>query len=104
VLRTRELCLAPSPRKAQNALVRTSSDFPDELLRQEETKAVPLTAPSSRQRSELPVARPATGRSLPALADAEVQRILDEEEASGDAGGPSGAYSINPTIGDDAEA
>ncbi|HEX4952429.1 MAG TPA: hypothetical protein VF017_03405 [Thermoanaerobaculia bacterium] len=33
-----------------------------------------------RRRSELPVARPSTGRPLPALTNAELHRLLDEED------------------------
>lgn len=39
--------------------------------------------PLMRQRSELPVARAATGRTLPALTNMEIQSILDEEDATG---------------------
>ena len=55
--------------------MRTTIDLPDELFRQMKAK---------RQRSELPVARAATGRTLPTLTNVEIQRILDEEEAAGD--------------------
>lgn len=84
--------------------MRTTIDLPDELLRQVKAKAAldglklkdlitryveqglreaPPPAPRRRQRSELPVARAATGRTLPALTNVEIQRILDEEEAAG---------------------
>ena len=84
--------------------MRTTIDLPDELLRQVKAKAAldglklkdlithyveqglkgtPPTAPLRRQRSELPVARAATGRTLAALTNAQIQRILDEEEAAG---------------------
>ena len=85
--------------------MRTTIDLPDELFRQVKAKAAldgtklkdlvaryveqglkgtpPPTAPFRRQRSELPVARAATGHTLPALTNAEIQRILDEEEAAG---------------------
>jgi hypothetical protein len=85
--------------------MRTTIDLPDELFRQVKAKAAldgtklkdlvtryveqglkgtpPPTAPLRRQRSELPVARVATGHTLPALTNAEIQRILDEEEAAG---------------------
>ena len=84
--------------------MRTTIDLPDELFRQVKAKAaldgtklkdlithyveqglrgMPPAAPQRRQRSELPVAREATGRALPALTNAEIQRILDEEEAAG---------------------
>lgn len=88
----------------KNAFMRTTIDLPDELLRQVKAKAAldglklkdlitryveqglrgaPPAAPRRRQRSELPVARAATGRTLPALTNVEIQRILDEEEAAG---------------------
>jgi hypothetical protein len=83
--------------------MRTTIDLPDELLRQVKAKAAldglrlkdlitryveqglrgAPPAPRRRQRSELPVARAATGRTLPALTNVEIQRILDEEEAAG---------------------
>jgi hypothetical protein len=84
--------------------MRTTIDLPDDLFRQAKAKAAlggmklkdlitlyveqGLRGPSSigiarRQRSELPVARKATGRSIPALSNSEIQRILDEEEVSG---------------------
>ena len=84
--------------------MRTTIDLPDELFRQVKAKAAigglklkdlithyveqglkgapsPATR-SGRRRSELPVARAATGRSLPALTNADIQRILDREESS----------------------
>lgn len=88
----------------KNAAMRTTIDLPDELLRQAKAKAAldglklkdlithyveqglkggPPTAPLRRRRSELPVARPATGRSLPSLTNADIQRIFDEEESTG---------------------
>jgi len=45
--------------------------------------APPSSVPRRRQRSELPVARAATDRTLKALTNAEIQRILDEEESAG---------------------
>lgn len=85
--------------------MRTTIDLPDELLRQVKAKAAldglklkdlitryveqglkggpPHTAPIRRRRSELPVARAATGRSLPSLTNADIQRIFDEEESAG---------------------
>jgi hypothetical protein len=85
--------------------VRTTIDLPDEILRQVKAKAalgglkmkdliaryveqglrgaLPPTTPHKRQRSELPVARAATGRTLPDLTNTEIQSILDEEEAAG---------------------
>ena len=84
--------------------MRTTIDLPDELFRQVKAKAAldglrlkdlitlyveqglrgapPPAAPKRRQRSELPVARAATGRKLPDLSNVEIQRILDEEEAA----------------------
>jgi hypothetical protein len=41
----------------------------------------PSATPSGRRRSELPIARAATGRVLPALTSAEIDRILEEGEA-----------------------
>ena len=85
--------------------MRTTIELPDELFRQAKAKAAldglklkDLIAryvedglrgtssrpiPRRRERSELPVARKATGRALPALDGVEIQRILDEEEALG---------------------
>lgn len=82
--------------------MRTTIDLPDDLLRQVKARAaldglklkdlitryveqglrdMPSKAPLRRRRSELPVARAATGHPLPALTNGEIQRILDEEEA-----------------------
>jgi hypothetical protein len=85
--------------------MRTTIDLPDDLLRRAKAKAAldgmklkdlitsyveqglkaaPLhTVPRRHRRSELPVARAATGRTLPALTNLEIQQILDEEEAAG---------------------
>lgn len=85
--------------------MRTTIDLPDETFRQVKAKAAlsglklkdlitlyveqglmggpPSSSGPPRRRSELPVARAATGRTLPALTNAEIQRILDEEEAAG---------------------
>lgn len=85
--------------------MRTTIELPDELFRQAKAKAAldglklkdliaryveeglqgasSPPAPRRRERSELPVARAATGRTLPSLNGMEIQRILDEEEASG---------------------
>lgn len=85
--------------------MRTTIDVPDELLRQVKAKAAldglrlkdlitryleqglrgaqPATAPLRRRRSEMPVARAATGLCLPSLSNAEIERILGEEEATG---------------------
>ncbi|HEX4966463.1 MAG TPA: hypothetical protein VF173_36985 [Thermoanaerobaculia bacterium] len=54
--------------------------FMEQGLRQ---GALPAAAPPRRQRSELPVAQAATGRTLPALTNAELYRILEEEEVGG---------------------
>ena len=85
--------------------MRTTIDLPDELFRQAKAKAAqdgmklkdlivrfvqqglghgapPSSATRRRQRSELPVARPATGRTLKALTNAEIQQLLDEEETA----------------------
>ena len=42
----------------------------------------PSVAPVRRQRNELPVSRGATGRSLPTLTNADIHRILEEEETA----------------------
>jgi len=84
--------------------MRTTIDFPDDLFREVKARAAldglklkdlitryveqglrqrATAAPSRRQRSELPVARKATGHSLPALTNADIQRILEEEETAG---------------------
>jgi len=86
--------------------MRTTIDLPDDLFRQAKAKAaldglrlkdlitrfveqglrqeaLQSTAPQRRRRSELPVARVATGRTLPDLTSAEIHRILEEEEAAG---------------------
>lgn len=86
--------------------MRTTIDLPDELFRQAKARAaldgmrlkdliarfveqglrggaVSPGAPARRRRSELPVARAATGRTLPDLTNAEIHHILDEEEAAG---------------------
>jgi len=41
----------------------------------------PSATPSRRRRSELPIARAATGHALPALTSAEIDSILEEGEA-----------------------
>jgi hypothetical protein len=86
--------------------MRTTIDFPDDLFREVKAKAAldglklkdlitryveqglrqgvpPPAAPLRRQRSELPVARKATGNPLPILTNADIQRLLDEEETAG---------------------
>lgn len=84
--------------------MRTTIDLPDELLRAVKARAAldglrlkelitryveqglrgaPSAAPPlKRRRSELPVARAATGRPLPALSNSDIQRLLDDEEAA----------------------
>lgn len=82
--------------------MRTTIDLPDELFRQVKAKAAlsgfklkdlitqyveqglkgtSLSVPPRRQRSELPIVRAATGRTIPALTNAEMQRALDEEDS-----------------------
>jgi len=82
--------------------MRTTIDFPDDLFREVKARAAldglklkdlitryveqglrKSALPSARHRSELPVARQATGRTLPSLTNADIQRILDEEETAG---------------------
>jgi len=86
--------------------MRTTIDLPDELLRQAKARAaldgmklkdlitrfveqglgssaLRSTGPRRRRRSELPVARAATGRMLPSLTNADIYRILEEEETTG---------------------
>ncbi len=85
--------------------MRTTIDLPGDLLRRVKVRAAldglklkdlmaryaeeglrqgpQSPAPSAHRRSELPVARPATGRPLPALANEDIHRILDEEVTAG---------------------
>ena len=86
--------------------MRTTVDLPDDLLRRVKARAAlngttlkeliarfveqglrraspSPVAPARRRRSEPPVARPATGRPLPALANADLYRMLDDEEVAG---------------------
>jgi hypothetical protein len=86
--------------------MRTTIDLPDELFRQAKARAALdgmrlkelitrfveqglkqgpslSAAPPRRRRSELPVVRAATGRTLPDLTNAELYRILEEEETAG---------------------
>jgi hypothetical protein len=86
--------------------MRTTVDLPDDLLRRAKSRAAlngttlkelitrfveqglrrsaPTTATyGRRRRSELPVARAATGQPLPDLTNADLYRILDEDEAAG---------------------
>ena len=90
----------------KNAPVRTTIDLPEDLFREVKAKAAldgvklkdlitryveqglrqgrePTGARFRRHRSELPIARAATGRPLPALTNADIHRILDEEDAAG---------------------
>ncbi|HXF59873.1 MAG TPA: hypothetical protein VN539_08605 [Candidatus Saccharimonadales bacterium] len=85
--------------------MRTTIDLPDDLFREAKAKAAldgmklkdlitryveqglrqgeasSLALPR-RRRSELPVARKATDRKIPALTNAEIHRILEEEVGS----------------------
>jgi len=54
---------------------------PARALEEMEAGIAPAARLNKRKRSQLPVARAATGRTLPALSNAEIQLILDEEEA-----------------------
>ena len=82
--------------------MRTTIDLPDELFRQAKAKAAldglrlkdlitrfveqglrqGASSAAPLKRSELPVARAATGRKLPDLTNAEIHRILEEEETA----------------------
>lgn len=85
--------------------MRTTIDLPDELLRQAKVRAAldgttlkdlitryveqglrrfaqVTEERGKRRRSRLPVARAATGRPLPSLANADLHRILEEEEGA----------------------
>ncbi len=83
--------------------MRTSIELPDELFRQVKAKAAldgvkmkdliahyieqgleqdfARKGVAVRRRSPLPVARPATGRTLPELSNQEIQRLLDAEDS-----------------------
>jgi hypothetical protein len=86
--------------------MRTTIEFPDDLFRRvkalaalrgttlkelitryveqgQRRDAEGPEGPAGRRRSELPVARQATGRTLPALTNVDLHRILDDEEAAG---------------------
>ena len=86
--------------------MRTIIDLPEEIFREAKAKAAldgmkledlitwyveqglregkrPSAGPFRRRRSELPIARAATGRTLPVRTNAELHRILEEEEAAG---------------------
>jgi hypothetical protein len=83
--------------------MRTTIDIPDELFREAKLRAVHdglrlkellrrfveqglMTASSTstpitrRSRSELPVVRTAAGKKLPSLTNAEINRLMDEED------------------------
>ena len=94
------------PQKYKNAPMRMTIDLPDDLFREAKARAAldgmklkdlitryveqglrqGERSPSGprRRRSELPVARAATGRTLPALTNADFHRLLDEEDIAGD--------------------
>ena len=84
--------------------MRITIDLPDELFRRAQARAMldgiklkdlitrfveqglgqsalQSEVPLRRRRSELPVARAATGRTLPALTNADIHRSLEEEDA-----------------------
>lgn len=86
--------------------MRITIDLPDELLRQAKASAklegvklkdliiryvqeglrqdaLPSAPLLTRQRSELPIARAATGRLLPALTNTDIHRILDTDDTAG---------------------
>jgi hypothetical protein len=86
--------------------MRTTVDLPDEVFREAKARAAldgmklkdlitryveqglrqgqpSAPAPGRRRRSELPIARAATGRTLPARTAADLYRLLEEEEAAG---------------------
>ncbi len=84
----------------KNAPVRTTVDIPDELLRQAKARAAldgmklkdlitryveqglrdtPPIKRLGRRRSDLPVARAATGRTLRSLTNADIEGILEED-------------------------
>jgi antitoxin HigA-1 len=65
-----------------------------------DTEAVAHTARLQRRRSELPIARSATGHPLQSLTGADTQRILDEEET---AGGSARGIDPAPTSGGSSE-
>jgi hypothetical protein len=96
--------LTPAHKSIKMFSMRTTIDLPDDLFRQAKARAainglrlkdlitrfveqglrqeaLPSTAP--HRRSELPVARGATGRTLPDLTSAEIHHILEEEETAG---------------------
>lgn len=92
--------------------MRTTLDLPDDLFRQVKARAAldgtslkkllrayveeglrrGSEAPSEgpRKRSPIPVARPASGRRIPALSNSELQGILMEEDLQRDLGSRSG--------------
>jgi hypothetical protein len=84
--------------------MRTTLDLPDPLFRELKTRAarqgkklkelvtlyvevglygpeVPAQAPERPPRSPLPVARRATGHTIPAMTNAKLQSLLDDEDA-----------------------
>ena len=86
--------------------MRTTIDLPEDLFREVKAKAAldgvklkdlitqyvehglrqgrqSTGASFRRRRSELPIARAATGRPVPALTNVDIYSILDEEEAPG---------------------
>ena len=89
--------------------MRTTIDLPDALFRQVKARAAldgmklkeliriyvesglrQVGAPPARptrERSELPVARVATGRPIPLLSSADLESLLEEEEAANARGG-----------------
>jgi len=89
--------------------MRTTIDLPDELLREVKSRAAlsglslkelitryveqglsrgsPPGPPPRARRSRLPITREATGRPLPALTNAELQQLLDAEEAANESRG-----------------
>jgi hypothetical protein len=86
--------------------MRTTIDLPEDIFREAKAKAAldgmklkdlitqyveqglregkqPSSRPFSRRRSELPVARAATGHPIPVVTNADVHRFLEEEDATG---------------------
>jgi tRNA N6-adenosine threonylcarbamoyltransferase len=66
---------------AHAALLRHRRGQQDDLFAAEAESRIAVE--STPKRSELPVARAATGKTLKALTNAEIQRLLDEKEISG---------------------
>jgi hypothetical protein len=90
----------------ENAFMRTTIEIPDELFRRAKIRAVhegvrfkelvaryleqgliqssaigDESASPRRKRSDLPVARPATGRTIPYLTNAQIEAVLDREDS-----------------------